>query len=343
MSSPTGNPCPDIVYLWVDGQDSDWLLRRQAAEKQYYGPQSCRFSNVEGRFRDNDELRFSLRSLMPHLGSFGQIFIITDQQRPSWLLEHPRIQVIDHACLRGADKGPTYSSKALEACLNRLPTSNHFIYLNDDVFLGRNFSLNHFFDQAEKKTVVHFEQLEDRDPLHDVSQNLAMNISHEILASQFNSQLFLDEPMAHAPRYIIQEKLNLLFKAFPEAVSAARDEIFRESSIPSVVADLYGRWLLASGNAIEKPVPHSLLSSGSPLIEQQLKELIENLDKLSYFCINDTLDNTPSTHANFLLIQSVLSEIFPEASEFEDITVNYMAGSPKAGTAHHSGLQRCEA
>jgi len=338
MSSLIGNPCPDIVYLWVNGQDSQWLERRQAAEKQYYGPQSCRFSNVEGRFRDNDELRYSLRSLVPHLDSFGQIFIITDQQRPHWLVEHPRIRVIDHTCLRYADKRPTYSSKALEACLDRLPTSHNFIYLNDDVFLGRNFSLSHFFDQAQQKTVVHFEQLEDRDPLHDVSQNLSMTISHEILAKDFNQQLFLDKPMAHAPRYIIQDELNLLFNAFPAAVKAAREEIFRESSIPSVVADLYGRWLLASGRAIEKPVPHSLLSSGSPRIKEQLKELKKMLDQLSYFCINDTLDNTPSTHANFLLIQSVLSEMFPEASEFEDIAVNPRHGSRRVGTAQHSSL-----
>ena len=118
----------------------------------------------------------------------------------------------------------------------------------------------------------------------------------------------------------------------PEAVKAAREEVFRESSIPSVVADLYGRWLLASGSAIESPVAHALLSSGSPLLKQQLKALVNNLDQLSYFCVNDTLDNTPNTHANFLLIQSVLSEIFPEPSEFENSSINREVGV----TAHSS-------
>jgi len=324
---------PDIVYLWVDGQDSEWLERRQLAEKHYYGPQSCRFANVEGRFRDNDELRYSLRSLVPHLDAFGKIFIITDRQRPSWLLEHPRVRVVDHAALRSTEKSPTYSSKALEACLDNLPTSNHFIYLNDDVFLGPNFSLDHFFNQSEQKTVIHFEQLEDRDPLHDVLQNIAMTISHEILSADFKTQLFVHEPMAHAPRYLIHEQMNLLFSAYPDAVKAAREEIFREPSIPSVVADLYGRWLLASGNAIESPVAHALLSSGSPLLKQQLKKLAKNLDQLSYFCINDTLDNTPSTHNNFLLIQSVLSDIFPEPSEFENSSVNR-----EVGVTHHACL-----
>ncbi len=327
MNLPTGSPCPDIVYLWVNGQDPEWLGRRLIAEKQYYGPQSCRFSNVEGRFRDNDELRYSLRSLTPHLDAFGQIFIITDRQKPSWLLDHPRVSVIDHSMLRDEGWGPTYSSKALEACLDRLPSTNNFIYLNDDVFLGRNFSLNDFFDQAKQKTVIHFEQPEDRDPLHDVSQNLAMNMSHEILARQYNLQQFPDKPMAHSPRYLIQEQLKLLYKEFPEAVRAAREEIFRESSVPSVVADLYGRWMLVSGNGIEKAVPHALVSSGSPNIKQQLSQLIKNLEQLSYFCINDTLDNTPSSHHNFLLIQSALSEIFPEPSEFEYISINRRVGN----------------
>jgi hypothetical protein len=336
MNSQIGSPCPDIVYLWVNGQDSEWLQRRQIAEKQYYGPQSCRFSNVEGRFRDNDELRFSLRSLMPHLHAFGQIFIITDRQRPAWLLEHPRISIIDHNRLRDAGMGPTYSSKALEACLDRLPSANNFVYLNDDVFLGSDFSLGHFFDLAQQKTVIHFEQWEDRDPVHDVSQNLAMSISHQILAEAFNPKLFLHKPMAHAPRYLIHEQLKSLFQAYPNAVREAREEIFRESSIPSVVADLYGRWMLACGKGIEKPVPHSLLSSGSPLIKQQLSELVKNFDQLSYFCINDTLDNTPDTHANFLLIQAVLSEIFPEASEFEDNSFNHCVRA-----THHQRLQAC--
>jgi hypothetical protein len=156
------------------------------------------------------------------------------------------------------------------------------------------------------------------------------------LASEFSSKLFSDKPMAHAPRYLIQEQLTSLFRAFPKAVKAAREEIFRESLIPSVVADLYGRWLLASGNAIEKPVPHSLLSSGSLLINEQLDELVKNLDQLSYFCINDTLDNTPSTHTSFLLIQSVLSEIFPEPSEFEKPSLNHSVAPRRVGTAHHS-------
>lgn len=308
---------PDIVYLWVDGQDPEWRERREQAEIAYFGADACRFSNVEGRFRDNDELRYSLRSLTPYLDCFGRIFIITDRQKPEWLLEHPRITVLDHIALRGEGKQPTYSSKCLEAYFDRLPTTHDIIYLNDDVFLGGGFTVDHLFDSIEQKTVVHFEQEADRDPLHDVPQNIAMHLSHEILQDLFAPENFYQRPMGHAPRYLIREQLQAIFQTFPEAVQQARDEIFREVSSPSVTADLYARWILARGQAIEKPVPHALLSSGSPLIKKQLKLLIKDFKELSFFCINDTLDNTPNSHAVFSLIRSALDQVFPEPSEFE--------------------------
>ncbi len=334
MGSFNLNMTPDIVYLWVNGQDPDWQIRREAAEKTYYGSQSCRFSNVDGRFRDNDELRFSLRSLTPYLDQFGRIFIVTDRQRPDWLLDHPRLSIIDHEILREDAESPTYSSKALEAYFDRLPTSNHFVYLNDDVFLGGGFSMDHLYASYQQKTIVHFEQAEDEDPLDDVSQNLAMTISHEILSSQFNRHHFSPKPLAHAPRYLIRAFIKELFVTYPEAVREARSEIFREPTIPSVIADLYGRWMLASGYAIEKPVPHTLLSSGAPLFQYQLDSLVQRFNSLSYFCINDTLDNTSGCHAHFSLIQTVLENMFPIPSEFEIIP------GTSTGNAHsiHTGI-----
>lgn len=319
MATSCSNLRPDIVYLWVNGQDPEWQRRRESAEKKYYGSRSCRFSNVDGRFRDNDELRFSLRSLTPYLDQFGRIFIVTDRQRPAWLVDHPRISIVDHDLLRDDPEYPTYSSKALEAYFDRLPTSNHFVYLNDDVFLGGAFSMDDLHDSALQKTVVHFEQVEDRDPLEEASQNSAMTTSHEILSARFDRERFSPQPMAHAPRYLIRNFMKELFETYPAAVREARREIFREPAIPSVVADLYGRWMLASGYGIEKPVEHTLLSSGAPLFDEQLETLATRFRSLSYFCINDTLDNTSGSHSRFSLIQSVLEEMFPMPSEFEII------------------------
>jgi hypothetical protein len=56
----------DIVYLWVDGSDAAWRSKRRAAQQQLDGHQRQQIAahgDVEGRFRDNEELRYSLRAL----------------------------------------------------------------------------------------------------------------------------------------------------------------------------------------------------------------------------------------------------------------------------------------
>ena len=56
-------PSPiDIVYLWVDGGDVIWRKKRQSAARRASTADHnamAVYGNVEGRFRDNDELRYS--------------------------------------------------------------------------------------------------------------------------------------------------------------------------------------------------------------------------------------------------------------------------------------------
>lgn len=49
------------------------------------------------RFEDNEELRYSLRSIERHAPWVRHIFIVTNGQIPSWLnLDSPRVSVITH-------------------------------------------------------------------------------------------------------------------------------------------------------------------------------------------------------------------------------------------------------
>lgn len=49
------------------------------------------------RFEDNEELRYSLRSVEKHAPWVRHIFIVTNGQIPSWLnLDNPRVTVVSH-------------------------------------------------------------------------------------------------------------------------------------------------------------------------------------------------------------------------------------------------------
>uniref|UniRef100_T1IXU8 LNR domain-containing protein n=1 Tax=Strigamia maritima TaxID=126957 RepID=T1IXU8_STRMM len=92
------------------------------------------------RFQDNEELRYSLRSLEKFAPWVRQIFIVTNGQIPSWLnLENPRVTVVSHDELY-PDKShlPTFSSPSIETHLHQIPgLSKKFLYLNDDVVFGK--------------------------------------------------------------------------------------------------------------------------------------------------------------------------------------------------------------
>lgn len=91
------------------------------------------------RFRDNQELRYSLRSLFAFAPWIRQVYIVTNGQIPNWLnLNHPRLHVITHSTIfPNQSHLPTFSSPAIESHLIDIPgLSDHFIYFNDDVMLG---------------------------------------------------------------------------------------------------------------------------------------------------------------------------------------------------------------
>ena len=59
---------------------------------------------------------------------------------PAWLdLSNPRIKVVPHwDIFPNSSHLPTFSSPAIEAHIHRIPgLSDTFLYLNDDVMLGR--------------------------------------------------------------------------------------------------------------------------------------------------------------------------------------------------------------
>jgi hypothetical protein len=92
------------------------------------------------RYRDSGELRYSLRSLVQYAPWIRRVYLVTDNQIPSWLnlgSEVP-ITVVSHADIfPNKSHLPVFSSPAIESHLHRIPgLSKKFIYFNDDVFLG---------------------------------------------------------------------------------------------------------------------------------------------------------------------------------------------------------------
>lgn len=108
------------------------------------------------RFEDNEELRYSLRSVEKHAPWVRHIFIVTNGQIPSWLnLDNPRVTVVTHQDIfLNHSHLPTFSSPAIEAHIHRIPgLSQKFIYLNDDVMFGKDVWPDDFYTHSKGQKV----------------------------------------------------------------------------------------------------------------------------------------------------------------------------------------------
>ena len=134
----------DLVYLWVDGSDPKWVEKRNACIGK---PVERSGVNCEGRYADNDELKYSLRSVELYAPWIRKIFIVTDEQTPRWLdTSNPRIRIVDHKEIMPAVCLPCFNSSVIEHYLHKIPgLSERFLFANDDTFFNRPVSPEDFF------------------------------------------------------------------------------------------------------------------------------------------------------------------------------------------------------
>lgn len=135
----------DLVYLWVNGNDPKWLAKRNAC----VGGFTTAEGNCKGRYVDNDELKFSLRSIEKYAPWIHKIYIVTDNQIPEWLdTSNPKIQIVDHTEIMPDECLPCFNSVVIEHHLHRIPgLSEHFLYANDDMYINKPVTPETFFDK----------------------------------------------------------------------------------------------------------------------------------------------------------------------------------------------------
>ena len=129
----------DAVYTWVSEAGFRFRAERRRHKADCF-PDSGNDGCSRKRFRDNGELRFSLRSLAEFAPWVRTIHIVTNGQLPPWLDTcDRRIALVNHReIFRTPESLPVFNSNAIELQLHRIPNlSRRFLYLNDDVFLCR--------------------------------------------------------------------------------------------------------------------------------------------------------------------------------------------------------------
>ena len=317
----------DIVYLWVDGNEPVWRQKRQTALSllDTRGHSSiAKYGNVEGRYRDNDELRYSLRALERYFPDCGHVYIITDAQTPLWLQVSAQISIIDHKDLIPADKLPSFDSANIESYIHHIPNlSERYFYFNDDVFFGSPVDLSHWFRESPRGVGIYVGWSDDLDVSDEGLQPDATALENACrLPIQWLEQYgqpyqHTYRTFAHSPRPMLKSKLLALEIEAADLFESVRSTVFRAWDKPTIVSDFVLRWALTNDQASVRNYSHIYLSTGDVKNATQLDSFIAADGLIDFFCINDTTDDAHDLDPRLSLVQAALQTMFPKASSYE--------------------------
>ena len=217
----------DAVYTWVDGNDPEWAKLRTS-----FNPDEDAHieSASEERYRARDELRYSLRSIHDYAPWIRTIFVVTAGQHPSWLNEHPQVRIVDHRDIfTDVSLLPTFNSHAIESQLHHIDgLSDHFLYFNDDMFLGRPVPPTLFF---HGNGIAKYKLSQSRVALgpknrEDTPVDLAVKNSRAILDDRFGVQQA--QVLDHSPYPLVKAVLADIESRYAEIVARTASNKFRD-------------------------------------------------------------------------------------------------------------------
>jgi hypothetical protein len=305
----------DIVITFVDSTNLEW---QKLFELHNNKKMNCKMANTINRFRNNDELKYCLRSIDKYIDFYNNIYIVMNHSPPIWLnINNPKLKIIDHKDIPGLNENlPTFSSMAIECNLHKINgLTDEFIYFNDDVFINKKIDKTLF--KKEKINIY------TTDKLTKKGKNNSKYSGHT--NSWINANNLLDNnykiddrySIKHIPHFINKKEMFYLEKKFNNKFLITTKNKFRNiNNISPLCSILQYHYLYNGIGKIVKTSNLNKLISINDDYSNNLKKLKE-LDRLNpkIFCIED--DIYRNNQKNINLIKEYLEKKYPEKSQFE--------------------------
>ncbi|MDF1615239.1 stealth family protein [Desulfurivibrio dismutans] len=309
----------DVVYTWVDGDDPAWLARKLEAEGRGAEEVDLRANN-RSRYQNRDELLYSLRSLYYYAPWVRNIYLVTDRQMPSWLgnYQYTRLKIVDHRELFPADAAlPTFNSHAIESVLHRVPgLSEHFLYMNDDVFFGRPVWPTQFFEAngiartflSTAMVPICLPEASDR-----ASEWGALNASR--LTCQ-GFQRTIRYKTKHTPIPLRKSLMEELEAKYADEFRAVRGRRFRSREDIAPVTSMHMAFGLLKGCVVRGTVRYAYVDIADQNLVKNISRVARG--RFDVFCLNDTeADDDLDWSWQEKALREMLDKMFPFKAAWE--------------------------
>ncbi len=316
----------DLVYLWVDGSDPVWRAKKAAYEQG--GEPIASEAVDEARFVNNDELKYSLRSVERYAPWIRHIYIVTDGQVPAWIdLTNPRVSIIDHKEIMPAEALPSFSSPAIEWCVDNISgLSEHFLLANDDTFIGHKVTPDFFFN-SKGQSIIRLKSWTSS------KRNMSLYLRTVAKAQRIIREKY-GKVINYIPHHNIDAYRKKDFKAckelFQDSIYQTIHRHFRsEDDLQRVIIQYY---CLTTGNgelrlmsrynrahSLKKKIVSTLMNRYSYdsrrilITVPDIQHVFDKYDPI-LFCLNDGEDATEEARQK---ASSFLEHRFPQKSSFE--------------------------
>lgn len=326
----------DLVYLWCDGSDPAFAERRQRTLATFEGKEFKPDAIIPERFSNHGELKYSLRSVTRFLPWIHRIFILMDQNPPDWLnTDAAGLTVVQHKeVFPEGITGPFFNSTAIETFLHRIPgLAEHFIFSNDDNFVGRPLDKSFFF--TKEGTAIQYvypnnllrNRLQDGQYESLITDKIWDNIfarmivrSNKILFDEFGVELCISPShnMDAFNRSVLEEQVE--HSPLTQYVQETRKHPFREDSDLHRTAFVWRAYLQGKLKLRYLPLHHPRWEQYIKLSRRQrvcgtLNEFRQiEIGKTPLFCFNGTQGKLEEYYQEY---QRFCERNFSEKSPFE--------------------------
>ncbi|MGK5739150.1 stealth family protein [Micromonospora sp. URMC 103] len=307
----------DVVYTWVDGTDPDWLRRRAEVTGVPYHAESA----SAARFLSRDELRYSLRSVHLFAPWVRHIYLVTDDQVPPWLDESaPGIRVVSHREIF-ADPSvlPTYNSHAIESQLHHIDgLAEHFLYFNDDVFLGTDVVPRDFFLANGISRFFPSPALvpPGAPTAEDIPSSAAGKNNRALIGERFGT--VLSRKMKHMPHALRRSVLWEIEREFPDAHRRTAASRFRGITDISIASSLHHYYAFHTGRAVPGDLEYTIAELSHPDTPARLAHLLARRDR-HVFCLNDAYSTEEDLARQLSVLTPFLDTYYPVPAPWEKV------------------------
>jgi Stealth protein CR2, conserved region 2/Stealth protein CR4, conserved region 4/Stealth protein CR3, conserved region 3/Stealth protein CR1, conserved region 1 len=317
----------DIVFSWVDGTDKDWQRARARRMASYVVGEG---DDSEARYRQIDELRYALRSVNTYLPWIRRIYIATDSKPPAWLAEHPKVVIVrSEEFFQNLGALPTHNSMAVESQLHHIEgLSEHFIYSNDDMFIGRPLGPDSFFSPGGITKFIEATTrigLGENDPRRSGFENAA-RVNRRLLRERFGrvTTRHLEHSATPLRRSVIAE----MEREFPEEFAATAASTFRAATNISVTNSFYHYFALMTGRAVQRVGATVLYVDTTTYAGLGLMKRLLKKRAWDFFCLNDGSFPEVGPEERAREVRSFLDRYFPVPAPWErEIAADVTAAS----------------